>query len=169
MSHEDLTSFFYMREAYNSAIKNSTDPRTQNGAVLIDKDGDIVVRSANHFAKGVENKLERWVSPDPKYKFVEHAERNLIYEAARRGISTQGLTVFCPYFACADCARALIQSGVRKVIGHDAPFHKAHPGWEKSIEIGDIMFREAGLLYERLRFPRFIGLSIIFNGELVNL
>lgn len=171
----DPLVFFWMREAYKAAAEKSTDPRTQNGAVLISSDGGILLRSANHFPTGVDETPERWISPTVdkpdglKYKFVEHAERNLIFAAAKKGIPTDGLTVVCPYFACADCARAFIQAGIRRVIGHDAPFHKTHPGWGKSIEVGDTMFREAGVAFERLQFPSFDGLAIMFDGKYTEL
>src|SRR5687768_3524816 len=120
-----------LQAAYFHASKYSTDPNTQNAAVLIDDmpsgfddsgryilSKKIVASGANHFPDGVKELPERWERPI-KYSYVEHAERNCIYSAAKRGIKTDGLVMYCPWFACADCARAIIQAGIAEVVGHD--------------------------------------------------
>jgi dCMP deaminase len=55
-----------------------------------------------------------------KYAWIEHAERNAIYWAARHGLSTEGCAMFVDLTPCVDCARAIIQAGVVEVvISHD--------------------------------------------------
>lgn len=73
-----------LKQAYEFA-KKSNDMSTQNAAFLVDEDGKIYVREINRFPDGVKETAERWERP-LKYKFVEHAERNAIYAAARKGI-----------------------------------------------------------------------------------
>jgi deoxycytidylate deaminase len=46
----------------------------------------------------------------------KHAERNAIYLAARRGISTEGCAMFVELTPCVDCARAIIQAGIVEVV-----------------------------------------------------
>ena len=108
----------FMLEAYRWAEKFSTDPSTQNGAVLVSfdgwRDGQIVAWGANHFPQGVLESDERWQRP-LKYSYVEHAERNAIFDAAARGVATAGLTMYVPWFACADCGRAIIQAGISNI------------------------------------------------------
>ena len=59
---------------------------------------------------------ERWERPI-KYQFVEHAERNAIYNAARVGTPTLGCFAFVSLAPCVGCARALVQAGIEEVYG----------------------------------------------------
>lgn len=155
----------YLLIAYKHAQKFSTDPSSQNAALLVDPNGTIFVQAANYFPSGVEETPERWERP-LKYSFVEHAERNAIYAAAADGFSTRGCTMYVPWFACADCARAIIQCGIVEVIGHDAPIHKSRQDWHKSVEVAEIMFKEAGVKFSRIP-GEMKGIKIRFNGELL--
>ena len=148
--------------SYRVAMEKSTDPRTQNGAVLVTTQG--VISDANRFPNGVKDIAKRWVSP-LKYKYVEHAERNVIYRAAARGIMTSNTTMYVPWFACADCARGIIQAGISRVVGHDAEFH-SHPKWDEEIKLADEMLTEAGIKFERIKF-KFSGIEILFDGQTV--
>lgn len=155
----------YLRQAYEYAAVHSTDPSTQNGALLVMPPGIMVVKDANRFPDGVRESAERWGRP-LKYSFVEHAERNVIYRAARLGVRTEGMTMYVPWVACADCGRAIIQAGINLLVGHDAVMHKGRADWYESIRLADEMFREAGV--QVLRLPgRFDGVQIRFGGELV--
>lgn len=152
----------FLREAYKFAVLNSTDPSTQNGAVIV-RNGEIYARGANHFPTGVIEFEARWQRP-AKYQFVEHAERNAIYDAAARGIPTKGAIMYCPWFACADCGRAIIQAGIVEVIGHETPLHATSPNWQDSIAVALQMFKEAGIKYRHV--AGYIGEEIRFNGVL---
>lgn len=48
--------------------------------------------------------------------WFEHAERNAIYNAARMGISLNNTTAYVSWFPCTDCARALVQSGIKRIV-----------------------------------------------------
>lgn len=159
-----MTDKDYIYEAYLYAQKTSTDPSTQNGALLVKPDFGVVAMGANHFPFGVKETLERWERP-LKYKYVEHAERNSIFDAARNGKKTAGLIMYCPWFACADCARAIIQVGIREVVGHNTPIHDTAPHWKESIAEAMTMFSEAGLTLRYVEGE--IGVQIRFNGKVV--
>jgi dCMP deaminase len=150
----------FLEDAYKAAMILSTDPRTQNGAILVLQNG-FILRDANHFPTGVTETPERWKQP-LKYKFVEHAERNVILQAARIGYSTLNATMYVPWFACADCARSIIQAGVKKVVGHDAPFHN-RPDWQNNIDVADTMLKEASIDFIRI-VHKFSGIEILFDG-----
>lgn len=139
---DNMTNAVYLAEAYKLAL-NSPDPSTQNGAVLV-KDGTIIGEGWNAPPNGVQLNDERLVRPF-KYHFFEHAERNAIFDAARKGISTVDATLYCPFIACVDCGRAIIQSGIKRVIGH-LPF-KPQEGdrWYESCAISFGMLEEAGV------------------------
>lgn len=130
--------------AYNLATR-SPDLSTQLGAVIVNDSGLVVGLGCNEFPKGVKVTTERLVSRPEKYHYIEHAERNAIYNSIVAGESTLGATMFCPWFACADCARGIIQSGIKKVIGHQKMFDNTPERWRESIDNAFVMFDEAGV------------------------
>lgn len=142
MTHEEDRK--WLSYAYSVARDYSNDPSTQNGAVLVDANGLGLIEAANHFPDGVKDRPERWERPE-KYAYVEHAERHVIYKAARFGIKTEGLTMYVPWYACADCARAIIIAGIGEVVGHKAIFDRTTARWEASIAQALGMLDEAGV------------------------
>jgi dCMP deaminase len=81
-----------------------------------------------------------------KYIWLEHAERNAIYLAARRGVSTDGCTMIVELVPCVDCARAIIQSGVVQVVINErrsADYSSDRYSGEQSIALE--MMAEAGV------------------------
>jgi len=156
---------YFLREAFRYAAQLSNDPSTQNGAVLV-RDGAIVGWGANHFPDGVAVTDERWERPG-KYLYVEHAERNAIYHAAKHGTKTNGLTMYVAWFACADCARAIIQSGIAEVVGAARLCSDDSTKWTDSIRVAETMLREAGV---KVRYIDGLvgGPEIRFNGEIIS-
>lgn len=166
---------YFLREAYKIA-QQSLDPSTQNGAVLVDPaHATILARGANNFPRDVQTQPERWERP-AKYSWVEHAERNAIYDAALIGVPTKGLVMYCCWAACTDCARAIIQSGIKEVVTHYDPTSStrfempAAPSWLESIKIAMKMFDEAAIKITPIEGPLFLldeEFEIRFNGKLV--
>ena len=97
--------------------EKSKDINTQIGAVIVGKDKEILTTGYNSFPRGLNDELpERQERPE-KYFWFEHAERNAIYNAARIGVSLKESTVYLTSgLPCMDCARGLIQAGVKKVV-----------------------------------------------------
>lgn len=94
----------------------SLDPNTKVGALIADKYNCIVSTGYNSFPRGVDDtKPERFERPE-KYLWIEHGDRNAIYYAARKGVSLDGTSMYLTGLPCMDCARAIIQSGICKVI-----------------------------------------------------
>jgi dCMP deaminase len=160
-----MTDVDYLKMAYNVACR-SPDPSTQNGAVIpYEVCGQINVLSAcNEFPEGVELTDERLVRP-MKYNFIEHAERNVIYLGAKYGIALAGRTMYVPWFACSDCARAIICSGIKRVCGHKRMLDATPLHWKDSIAHAMTMLKESGiemyLVEEKLNVE-----PIRFNNEL---
>jgi len=97
------------------AVK-SIDKDTQVGCVVVDPERNILVKGHNTLPNGIAAEPpERLGRPD-KYTWVEHAERNAIYSAARDGISLDGCTMYVDLTPCVDCARAIIQAGLLEVV-----------------------------------------------------
>lgn len=148
-----------MRDALNVAL-NSPDQSTQNGAVLLNAAGTRIGADCNRFPDGVSYDDSRWVRP-LKYSFVEHAERNAIYQAAKFGNRALGGTLVAPWAACADCARSIIQAGIGKLVRCTAD---PNARWDESIAIGDTMMVEAGIIIVEIEPPE-INFTLRRNGE----
>ena len=157
---------YFLKLAYEHAKKYSPDPRTQNGAILVNaKSLEIISYGANCFPDGVQalpERLERAV----KYQYLEHAERCAIFSAAKKGYATQGAILYVPWFACADCAKAIIGSGISCVVGHAAPCQSIN-AWNSSIEIGLKLLDEAKVPYRY--YEGRIGVAgLLFDGEMLS-
>ena len=128
--------------------------------------GTIVAVGINEFPAGVRYISERWERP-LKYKIIEHAERNVIYNAAKRGIATNGLIMVCPWAACSDCARAIIQAGVKMLITHKQAHDRSPDFWRKEIEVAFEMLNEAKV--EIVMYDGVVGVSgVLHSGQLWN-
>jgi len=156
----------YFREALQVAWE-SPDTSTQNGAVIVDTEGRIVGNGCNTFPHGVRITDERLERPT-KYLFTEHAERNAIFDA---GVPTPTDTMYALWAACSDCARAIIQSGIRTLYTHS--FYtgpdtttEGRNDWNPSISAAMDMFAEAGVrvvfLDAKIMRP---GESLLYNGD----
>jgi dCMP deaminase len=138
-----------LRDCYKLATE-SPDPSTQNGAILIDSgyaQGFYMGSGCNKFPDRVVQSADRWERPK-KYSFIEHAERNALFDAAKKGLMlnrTPELTLVCPWAACADCARAMIQMGVRRLVTHKSMHDLPALRWSESIQYAFEMFKEAEL------------------------
>jgi dCMP deaminase len=156
-----MTGKQYLLMAYQEATK-SPDPSTQNGAVVVSAGAaGTTVADHNRFPEKVELTRERLERP-LKYEFIEHAERNVIYKCARLGIPTHGATMYVPWFACSDCARAIIQAGIAHVVGHQRMADETPDRWRDSIGTAMTMLEEAGvritMIHDVLDGPK-----ILFN------
>jgi dCMP deaminase len=138
---------YFINIAHQVKLK-SKDERTQIGVVMVGKDNEIVSTGYNSFPRGLNDNLSERQERPEKYFWFEHAERNAIYNAARIGVSTLGTTMYMTCdISCADCARAIINSGVSKVVFSRTT--KQWPeiwleSWKRSLQ----MFQEAGVEIE---------------------
>lgn len=121
----------------------SKDNSTKVGALIFTVDYSIISTGYNGFPRGVIETEERSERP-LKYKFTEHAERNAIYNASRLGIPLIGNDMcVSPLYPCTDCARAIIQSGI-KTIWCDKPIEEMKSlKWYDDILLATDMFNEA--------------------------
>lgn len=87
------------------------------GAVLIGDGNKVLLTAFNGPPRGVKDYASRRMRTNGvKYKYVAHAERNLIAFAASEGISTKGKTIYCTHHPCAACAAEIVQAGITCVI-----------------------------------------------------
>lgn len=156
----------FMKHSYLIATK-SKDPHTKIGATIV-RDNAIISEGFNGLPKGVDdNKSERFERPE-KYYWCEHGERNAIYHCARNGIKTEGTTLYCFGIPCADCARAIIQSGIKKVVIHeqweDVGINKNNQKWNESVQRSKDMFDEAGVKIYSLCLE--LGVETMIDGKI---
>jgi len=139
----------YMREAYIHAWNYSEDLNTQCGAVLLDPTGYSVAYGTNKFPPGLDSRtltLDR----DLKLTYIEHAERAVIYRAARQGISTKDMTMVAPWASCAACARAIVLAGIKKVVAHKQAYDRTPDRWKAELDAGFKILEAGGVEYELL-------------------
>jgi len=154
----------FLRHAYSYAQSYSKDPSTQLGAILVKEHAGVIGWGVNGLPDRISDKEDRWTRPQ-KYDYVEHAERNVIYKCAERGICSTGLIMYCPWFACTDCARAIIQSGISAVVGHEEMYEHVNDRWNKSTELGMSMLKEAGVLTKRWSGEIGSNITILVDGK----
>lgn len=133
---------YFMTMAYLAAMK-SKDESTHCGSVIVDDMNHVIATGYNSFVRGInDNVPERQERPE-KYMWFEHGERNAIYSAALRGSTTKGCRIYVTGVPCADCARAIVQSGIKEVIVEAREdFGKE---WDESCKVTVQMFKEAGV------------------------
>lgn len=131
---------FYMNLA-DVISTRSKDDSTKVGAILV-KDNAVISMGYNGMPRNVNDDVPVRHERPTKYFYFEHAERNAIYNAARHGISTLNSTMYTQGVPCADCARAVIQAGITKVVAyHQATWNL--PMWGESCARGREMLVEA--------------------------
>ena len=89
-----------------------------------------------------------------KYDFFEHAERNAIYNTCLTGTSLKGCVIYVTHPPCTDCARAIIQSGIKMVVTFEMEKRDdiTSPTWRDKLNYSQEMFKEAGIEY--IELPR---------------
>jgi dCMP deaminase len=119
----------------------SKDRSRRTSALIVDERQCLVAIGWNGFPRGVNDDIDERHERPAKYKWTEHGERNAIYNAAANGHRVMGCRMYLPWYPCADCARAIIQSGIKEVIAIE-------PDWFDSVWADDFsvvrsMFKEA--------------------------
>jgi len=158
----------HLKFAYSLAQDISRDPSTKNGALLVDTKS-IIGHGVNAFPAGIDNTNERWNDRATKYRLVVHAEMNAILFAARKGRKTQDSVLYCPFYACSECAKNIIAAGVKRIVGHAQLMMEAgkHDGWIKSVSDGWEMLTEASI--ECSLYDGVVGITTRFNYQDIQL
>ena len=115
---EDYLSWdeYFMGIAFLSGMR-SKDPSTQVGACIIDEDKKIIGIGYNGFPMGSSDDTMPWEREgdflETKYPYVVHAELNAILNSIK---SLKNSTIYVTHFPCNECAKAIVQSGIKKVV-----------------------------------------------------
>ena len=120
----------------------SKDPHSQVGSVIVSPDNKILSIGYNGFPRGCSDDEYPWAREgdalDTKYLYVTHSELNAILNY--RGGSLEGSKLYVSLFPCNECAKAIIQAGIRTVIYDDDKYDKT-----PSVMASKMMFQAAGV------------------------
>lgn len=116
---------------------------TKVGCVLVSADRVVLAMGYNGLPRGIDDDVPVRNERPEKYLWAEHAERNAVFTAARLGLGAlKGATAYVNWCPCADCARALVQVGVARVVGYK-PDDVTDARWADHFRVAMAMFEEA--------------------------
>ena len=141
---------YFMGIAMLSSYR-SKDPNTRVGACIVNNNNRIMSMGYNGFPMGCSDDEFPWARDgedyDTKYPYVCHAELNAILNA--RGANLEGSKIYVALFPCNECAKAIIQSGIKEVV-YLSDKYDGTPGNRASKR----MFDAAGVKYTQLTLER---------------
>ena len=141
--YTDWNSYFMAMSRL--VAKKSKDPSVQVGVVIVGPDNEVRSTGYNGFPRGVdESDPARWERP-AKYDYVEHAERNAVYNAARMGTPLEGCVAYMESPPCKDCGRALMQAGIKEVVVTTNNPFAGRADWADSIKFACDLLEEGGV------------------------
>lgn len=132
----------------------SKDKSTKVASVIVGADREIISTGYNGMCRGINDDIEERHERPTKYLWTEHSERNAIFNAARIGTSLKGTTIYINSYPekllpCADCARAIIQSGIVRIV--QEPMVETVTRWSESTDAALQMFTEAGIILDTVQ------------------
>ena len=130
------------------SAKRSKDPSTQVGACIVNEDKRIIGIGYNGFPRGCSDDVFPWGKSDlnslnTKYPYVVHAEANCILNCTT---STKGATLYVSLFPCNECAKLIIQSGIKHIVY----MSEKHKGTNSDLA-SKRMLDAAGITYEKIQ------------------
>lgn len=144
---------YFMGLAHLSALR-SKDPNTQVGAAIVDENHRVVSVGYNGFPRGCDDDEFPWDREGgmlvTKYAYVVHAELNAILNSPR---PVRGCTLYVSLFPCNECAKAIIQSGITKIVYESDKYAET-----EAIYASKRMLQAAGV--ELVRIENTISLTV---------
>lgn len=142
---------YFMGLAKLSALR-SKDPSTQVGACIVDADHKVVSIGYNGMPRGVDDEVIPWghgEGLESKYLYVCHAEFNAILNT-RDGSALQGCSIYVTLFPCNECAKAIVQTGIKEVVFEDDKYHHS------------LEFQASRRIFELsgVKYRRYVGRSV---------
>lgn len=149
---------YFMGVAKLSALR-SKDPSTQVGACIVSNDNRILSIGYNGAPNGFDDKYFPWaregVPLDTKYLYVCHAEMNAItnFRGSRKDLKDS--TIYVDLFPCNECAKQIIQSGIKHVIYLCDKYADTD-----GVKASKRMFEECGVTYQKLDVNKEIKIDL---------
>lgn len=139
---------YFMGVACLSGMR-SKDPNTQVGACIVSPDNKILSMGYNGFPNGCSDDDFPWAREgnltETKYAYVTHGELNAILNY--RGGSLEGTKLYVSLFPCNECAKAIIQAGIRQVVYASDKYDKTPAN-----TVSKRMFEAAGVEYRAYEY-----------------
>ena len=152
---------YFMGVAKLSA-KRSKDPSTQVGACIVSGDNRILSIGYNGAPNGFDDKYFPWDRQgdalETKYLFVCHAEMNAILNFRGNKKDLEGAKIYVDLFPCNECAKLIIQSGIKKVIYLSDKYKDT-----EGVIASKRLFDTCGVTYEHLDIEK--GKTLTLNLE----
>jgi dCMP deaminase len=124
----------------------SKDPSSQIGAVAVSDNKQVLATGYNGFPRGVNDLPGRYDDRELKYKYVVHAEQNVIYNATYNGVSLNGATLYVHGLpVCGSCALGIVQVGIKRIVMPKMDYPER---WVDSFKFSASLFNEAKVKYE---------------------
>jgi len=119
---------------------------TKVGCIILDQEKSTRSTGYNGAPRGcsADEGDSRGADKPEKYFWIEHAERNAIYNAARSGTPLKDCVLLVTHPPCMDCARAIVQVGIKIVISK-VPDEKFISTWSENFERSIQLFKECGV------------------------
>lgn len=141
------------------AAGRSKDPNTQVGACIVSEDNRILSIGYNGAPNNFNDDLFPWnregSDVETKYMYVCHAERNAInnYLGSRKDL--RGARIYVDLFPCNECAKDIIQSGIKEVIYLSDKYN----GTDGNL-VSKHLFDSCGVKYTELKFDKETEINI---------
>lgn len=136
------------------AAMRSKDPHTQVGACIVNRQKRIVGLGYNGFPRGCSDEEYSWDREgeflETKYPYVVHAELNAILNSIQ---NLEGCSIYVSLFPCNECAKAIIQSGIDRVVYEDDKYCGSEGNTASKK-----MFADAGV--ELVRLPYYTDVQV---------
>ena len=144
------------------AARRSKDPNTQVGACIVSDDNIIISTGYNGMPKGCSDDEFPWDRKGEneaatKYPYVVHAELNAILNASGRDL--RGSRIYVALFPCNECAKAIIQCGIKEVMYLSDKYHDTMMNL-----VSKRMLDAAGVKYTKLT-PEHSSITLDFIAE----
>lgn len=160
MKRQDYISWdeYFMGVALLAA-RRSKDPSTQVGACIVTQDNIILSTGYNGLPNGCSDDEFPWAreGDQTKYPYVVHAELNAILNSNGRDL--RGSRIYVALFPCNECAKAIIQSGIRQVVY----LSDKYDGTPANLA-SKRMLEAAGVSMRQLR-PRITSIMLDYKAE----
>lgn len=142
---------YFMGVAVLSSMR-SKDPNTQVGACIVSQDKKIIGVGYNGFPIGCSDDELPWERDgdwiNTKYPYVCHAELNAILNSNNSAM-LRGATLYVALFPCNECAKAVIQAGIRKIVYLSDKYADTD-----ATKASKHMLSSAGVAFEKLETSR---------------
>jgi dCMP deaminase len=137
----------YFLNLCEAVAARSKDPNTHVGCVIAGPSREIRSTGYNSFPRGIDDDVPARYERPEKYFWIAHAEENAITAAARSGAHLEHCTAYCSLMPCGNCARMLIQAGIREIVVSgrrmaEWPAERFAADWKRTEQMLD----EAGVL-----------------------